>query len=204
MLEEQLYHAAQSQTQGHSRVTKGVRRVTKVKQMVKQRTQEKDTVSGPLLNNMLDNNIASSRSTEAGPSHAMRSDGDIVITMAQISDAWRIYISVMSTTMQTTHLRHSRSHLLPLFNSINSAEYTGIKDSDVKLSHIHTSMVFIQQIKDAILENSTLSSDAIEHLRNSSEEVAQADHDLLLGFELFLSHSNASEDSYTRSCSAIK
>ncbi len=91
-----------------------------------------------------------------------------------------------------------------IFDSIDSAEYTGIEDSDVKLSHIRTSMAFIQQIKDATLENSLLSSDAIERLRNPLQEVAQANCDLLLGFELFLSHSNASEDSYTKSCSAIK
>ncbi|PBK62768.1 hypothetical protein ARMSODRAFT_990399 [Armillaria solidipes] len=134
-LEEQLHHAAQSQSQsqhpkGRSRVTKGVRRVvkvlTKVKQTVKQKIWEKDTASGPSL-----------------------------------------------------------------------------EDSDVKLSHIHTSMAFIQQIKDVTLENSLLSSDAIECLRNPLQEVAQADCDLLLGFELFLSHSNASEDSYAKSCNVL-
>lgn len=73
------------------------------------------------------------------------------------------------------------------------------------LPEINLSLDFIKRLKEATLDNSGLSADKIERLRNPAR-ISEADFDANLRFSLGLFQSciNASEDTYTKTCAVVQ
>ena len=72
------------------------------------------------------------------------------------------------------------------------------------VADLQTSLEFIDALKAATLDNGGLDEDVLEHLRNPLTEPADAsDPDFRLSLDLFLSTTNASEETYNKARAGV-
>ena len=94
---------------------------------------------------------------------------------------------------------HGNEQLLP-----GAAHEELVATEDVRVEDLRTALAFIDALRSASLDNEDLDARVLEQLRHPPQEALDAtDPDLRLSIDLFLSTSNASQETYVSTRNAI-